>query len=265
MAAVIINDGTFQRSVAAGSTTCEVPFINNGTVKVSLGSLIFEGSYVNPTGTIALAGGTFRTLQPLWLAGGSLTGWGTVSNDVTNSACIRPACSNGVLTINGKLEQRLEGLMEFDLAGNKPGTNQSRLSITGAATLRGTVRVCWSDEYLPSPGTIFPVMTFASRKGEFCCLDNFLLLGLDRHLTPIYSTTNLTLATITAPDPTNVPLRVTVDAAALICWPVEFPGGELYWNTNLAQTNWTLLANVTNRWIEAPPLAREKFFKLVQP
>ena len=262
---LIVNEGVFGKSAGSGSTDCAVTFINNGTVKVSSGTLDFEGAYTNPAGTILLAGGTFRTLSPLWLSGGLLTGWGTLDADVTNAACIRPACSNGVLTINGKCEQLLGGRMEFELAGNQPGTNQSRLNITGAAILRGTVGVVWGEGYVPSPGTSFPVLTFASRKGEFCCFDNFLLLGQGRRLTPVYSATSLTLATIAAPEPTAVPLRVTVEGSALVCWPVEFPGYELYWSPNLSQTNWTLLPGVTNHFLEASPLAREKFFRLQKP
>jgi hypothetical protein len=53
-----------------------------------------------------------------------------------------------------------------------------------------------------------------------------------------------------------------VDGDALISWPAEFTGYELYWSTNLPGTNWTLIPGATNRWIEAQPLAREKFFRL---
>lgn len=261
--AVFINDGTFQRSLVAGSTVCEPPFVNRGTVRVPLGTLSFEGSYTNPIGTIEVCGGTFRLFEPLWLPGGLVTGWGTVIADVTNAACIRPSCSNGVLTISGKFEQLLGGRLEFDLAGNTPGANQSRLNITGTATLRGTVGVRWDEGFEASPGTNFPVMTFASRKGEFCCFDNFILLGQGRRLTTTYGTTSVTLATVAAPEPTSLPFRITVDGGALVCWPVEFSGYELYWSTNFSETNWTLLPGATNRWLESPPLAPEKFFRLM--
>ena len=155
--------------------------------------------------------------------------------------------------------------MEFELAGNVPGTNQSCLNLAGAATLRGTVGVTWGEGYVPAPGTSFPVLGFASCQGGFCCFDNFLLLGQGRQLTSVYSVTNLTLVTIAAPEPATVPLRVTVDGGALVCWPVEFPGYELYWSTNLTPPDWTLLPGATHRLLEAPPLAREKFFRLHQP
>jgi hypothetical protein len=264
-AAIIINDGVFRRSLRSSTVRCEVPIINNGTVEVLTGTLVIEDAFTNSVGTISLAGGTLSMTQPLFLAGGLLTGWGTVWADVTNAATIRPARSNGVLAINGKYEQLLGGRMEFELAGNTPGTDQSRLNIAGTATLRGSIGLHWGEGYLPEPGTDFPVMTFASRQGEFCCFDNFLLLGQGRRLTPVYSATSLTLATSTAPEPTAVPLRVTVEGGALVCWPVEFSGYELYWSTNLSRTNWTLLPDATNHFLESPPLAREKFFRLRKP
>ena len=260
--AVIINDGVFRRSSTSTIVGCGVPIINNGTVEALVGTLAINDAFTNPQGTISLAGGTISMSQPLMLAGGLLVGWGTLDADVTNAATIRPARSNGVLTINGQCEQLLGGHMEFELAGNDPGTNQSRLNIMGAATLRGSIGVFWGGSYVPSPGTNFPVLTFSSRKGEFCCFDNFILLGQGRRLAPVYSVSSLTLTTVATPEPTTVPLRVTVDGSALACWPAEYLGYELYSSTNLNQSSWTLLPSITNHFLEAPPLAREKFFLL---
>ena len=263
--AVIINDGVFRRSSTSTAVVCGVPIINNGMVEALVGTLAINDAFTNPQGTISLAGGTISMNRPLMLAGGLLTGWGTLDADVTNAASIRPACSNGVLTIKGKCEQLLGGRMEFEMAGNDPGTNQSRLNITGAAILRGSIGVLWDQGYVPSPSTNFLVLTFASRKGEFCCFDNFILLGQGRRLAPVYGASSLTLTTVATPEPTSVPLRVTVDGGALVCWPAEFRGYELYWSTNLDQSSWTLLPGVTNHFLEPPPLTKEKFFLLHKP
>lgn len=264
-AAVIINDGVFRRSSTSTTVGCGVPIINNGRMEALAGTLAITDAFANPQGTISLAGGTISLTQPLVLAGGLLTGWGILDADVINAACIRPAGSNGVLTIKGKCEQLLGGFMEFELGDNDPGTNQSRLNITGAARLHGTVGVNWTDGYVPPPGMNFPVLTFDSRQGEFCCFDNFLLLGQGRRLTPVYSATSVTLATIAAPEPTSVPLRLAVEGSALVCWPVEFRGYGLYWSSNLIQTNWTLLPGATNHVLEPPPLAGRKFYRLHKP
>jgi hypothetical protein len=264
----IVNMGVF-RLTTAGTTVCDVPFVNYGGLEVAAGTLQFEGDYTHAAGSLSLGGGVFKMAQtpaqPLYLAAGRLTGWGTVQADVTNAACIQPSSSNGVLTVLGSFAQALGGVLELELAGNLPGANQSRLNITGPARLRGTVTVRWHAGYLPDPGTVFPVVTFASRKGEFCCYDHFLLLGQGRRLEPVYGATSLTLATVAAPEPTAVPLRVTVDGGALICWPAEFTGYTLHWATNLTQPDWTPVPGVTNRWLESPPLAREKFYRLQAP
>jgi hypothetical protein len=84
-------------------------------------------------------------------------------------------------------------------------------------------------------------------------------------LEPVYSTSGLVLSTVAAPEPTRVPLRITVDDSALVCWPVEFTGYELCWSTHLNPSSWTPLPGVTNRFLEAPPLTKEKFFLLRKP
>ncbi|HKI69270.1 MAG TPA: hypothetical protein VKA67_06765, partial [Verrucomicrobiae bacterium] len=91
----------------------------------------------------------------------------------------------------------------------------------------------------------------------------FILLGRGRRLTPTYAPTSLMLSTVAAPEPTEVPLSLTVkDGSALVAWPLEFTGYDLYWSTNLSQTNWMLVSGITNRYLESPPLVPEKFFQL---
>jgi len=50
------------------------------------------------------------------------------------------------------------------------------------------------------------------------------------------------------PGTMNFELGVTAQhPSAIVCWPAEFVGRTLYWNTNLNATHWTLLPGVTNR------------------
>ncbi len=262
--AVFINDGVFRRSLSTSTIRCEVPVVNNGTVEALAGTLEFEDAFDNPSGTISLAGGTVRMTQPLLLAGGLLTGWGTLDADVTNDAVVRPDASNGVLTVQGNYTQTIRGTTEFDLAGNNPGVNQGRLNITGAAKLAGSVGVRLADGFLPNDGMSFPVISFASRTGEYTCLNGFFLLSHERRLLPLYGATALTLATVAAPDPTNVSLKVAFGDAALVCWPAEFTGWSLYWNTNLTFTNWHLVPEATHRFVDTDG-APEKFYRLQRP
>lgn len=262
-AGVIINDGVFRRSSTSTIVGCGVPIINNGTVEALAGTLAITDAFANPQGTISLAGGTISLSQPLLLAGGLLTGWGILDADVTNAAAVRPSRTNGVLTINGHYVQPLAGTVEFELGGHLPGANQSRLAITGNARLSGTLGVRWADGYVPAPGTVFTLMSFASGSGEFAGFDGCYLLGQDRRLVPTCSPTAVTLATVTAPDPTMVPLSVTVqDGSALVCWPLEFTGFHLYRSSNLCSADWTLVTGATNRFLQPPPLPPEQYFRL---
>ena len=264
--ALIINEGIVRKTAGNSTAGCWPRLINNGVVEISSGRLSCAGGFSNPTGTISLAGGTLQNNQPINLTGGLLTRWGSLNATVTNSATVYPSPTNGVLTINGNYVQTLAGITAFELGGNVPAINQSRLNIVGATDLSGCINVEWASGYLPEPGTNFAVMTFVSRVGEFDCHNGFLLLGQGRRLTPVYAPTSLTLSTIAAPEPTEIPLSVTVkSSSALVAWPLEFTGYELYWSTNLGLSSWTLISGATNRWFESPPLAREKYFRLQEP
>jgi hypothetical protein len=267
---VIVNEGTFRKSVGTATTTCQIPFHNFGQVEVNTGTLYFTGSFTDQAGTIALAGGTLQTHYPLALAGGQLTGFGTLkpgslSNPVLTSAATVAPAANGWLTIQGDYEQQLSGTLNFALAGTAPGTNHSQLRIAGDATLAGTIGVTLADGYLPNPGDAFNVMTYEHRAGDFACYNGFLFLGQDRRLLMQYGSTNLSLVTVSLPDPTNVAPRITVEyPAALICWPTEFTGYSLWASTNLNFTNWTVIPGITNRFLDTPML-RERYFRLRQP
>jgi fibronectin-binding autotransporter adhesin len=264
---VVVNEGTFRKSAGASTTTCQIPFFNRGLVEVNTGTLSFTGTtFTDQAGAITLGSGTFQTAQPLALSGGQLTGMGAVKpgTGLTSASRVAPAGSNGVLTVQGDFTQLLPGALEFELGGTAPGTNHSRLNITGSARLSGSIGVRLAPGYLPNPGDSFQVMTFASHTGDFACFNGFLLLGQNRRLQMSYGTTNLTLVTVTAPDPTNVALTVVAQyPSAVVCWPADFAGYGLYWNSNLATTNWTWLPGVTNRHIETN-LAPYKFFRLVK-
>lgn len=130
--------------------------------------------------------------------------------------------------------------------------------------LSRSIAVGLGDAFLPDAGTQFPVMTFASRRGEFTCLNGCFLLGHDRRLLPVYGASNFTLATVGAPDPTNVSLSIGFEDVALVCWPAEFTGWSLYWNTNLSSNGWQLVPGARCLFADTNVVA-EKFYRLHKP
>jgi hypothetical protein len=262
---VIVNEGTFRKAVGAATTLCQIPFRNLGRVEADSGTLNFTGAFTDLGGEIALGGGRVQTIAPLTLSSGRLTGRGTVLNSVLSTGLVRPAVSNGVLRIQGSYTQLLPGTLELELAGTAAGANHSRLEVTGNAAVAGTIGVRLADGYLPAPGDAFNVLAFASHTGDFTCHNGFLFLGQNRRLLKQYAGTSLTLATVSAPDPTDVVLSVGAQqTSAIVCWPTEFVGYSLYAATNLTTPEWTPQPSVTNRYLETP-MASEKFFRLSKP
>ncbi len=261
-----VNEGSFRKSAGAGTTECQVPFLNRGTVDIPSGRLYFSGHYQQPSGDLLLRSGAFRSDQPLNLAGGWLTGWGTVEADLVNAgATIGPSSSNGVITVTGAYTQQIGGTVEFELGGTIPGTNLSHLKINGAAELSGTIAVSILQPYLPVPGDSHPVMSFSSRKGDFVRRNGLILLGHDRRLVTSYGPKTLSLLTVAEPDPTGVVLQIGISGnVALVSWPLEFGGGTLSCSTNLFQPDWVILPAPNNCFLDQP-MAPQKYFRLSIP
>ncbi|MBP8259644.1 MAG: hypothetical protein KA118_08265, partial [Verrucomicrobia bacterium] len=270
-AATVVNEGIVRKTATAGTTAFRVPFYNAGVVEVGTGTLHFASNYHHSgTATILLAGGTMETAGQLLLEGGVLSGWGTLkpgassSGALTSAATIAPA-TNATLAVQGDFTQLMTGTLELALDAPLGGAGPSRLSISGSATLGGVLGVKLANGYLPNPSDTFNGISFHSRAGDFHCFNGFLLLGRDRRFLTQYSATNLALATVAMPDPADPPIRVAAqDGSAIVCWPAEFVGCQLYWSTNIVAPVWTPLPDITHRYIETP-MVPHKFFHLREP
>jgi hypothetical protein len=159
-------------------------------------------SYVDDGGTTILAGG--RLVMPAgYRVRGTLSGSGTVIGAVVNEGIIRPDISTGGLVFQGDYLQAPTGRLGLGIAGPEVG-QFARLTVSGAATLDGTVAVESAGGFLPAEGQDFPVMAFASRKGQFASVEAAAGLGLD----PEYSDAGVTLrtkATVGVPEPIALP------------------------------------------------------------
>ena len=267
---LFVNEGTFRKTAGASTSTCQLSFSNRGRVEVNAGTLSFTGAFTDQAGSIALGGGTLQTAQPFAMSGGVFSGNGMLKPGngtaaaLTSAANVAPA-TNGTLTIQGNYTQMLGGSAEFTLGGTNAGTNHSQLVVSGEAALRGCLNVIWTTNYAANLSDAFKVMKFGSVKGNFDCFSGLLMLGRDLRLVEQFTPTNLALVTVSMPDPTSaVPVVIAQYPTSVVCWPAEFVGYMLYCNTNLNTTNWTLLPDVTNRYLETP-MGPEKYFRLVKP
>src|SRR5262249_53152660 len=103
----------------------------------------------------------------------------------------------GTLTINGNYTQTAGGTLGIDIGGTTTGQfDQLNTQFyqfapaqpTGVATLDGTLNVTLTSGFTPVAGNNFPILTFASRSGDFATKT-----GLSPYFTPVYSANALTL------------------------------------------------------------------------
>ena len=92
--------------------------------------------------------------------GGVIRGGGTINGDVNNSGgVISPGGSPGILNISGSYAQGSTGLLDIELGGTTPGLQYDVLSITGPASLAGTLRLTLVNGYVPVSGDMFTVLS----------------------------------------------------------------------------------------------------------
>ncbi|MGE0758449.1 MAG: LamG-like jellyroll fold domain-containing protein, partial [Pirellulaceae bacterium] len=135
------------------------------------------------------------------LTGGRLGGAGTVAADVQNAgATLSPGNSPELLDITGNYVQGPDATLLLELAGRDPDVPQfDRLRVTGTASLAGTLRVELLNEFEPTPGDTFPVVSSALRSGQFDQLQLPAPGGPGRELAPVYTAQGLTLLARSVP------------------------------------------------------------------
>ena len=184
-----------------GSFTTAGALNNAGGITVSGGStLTVAEAFTQSGGSTALAGGTLTsTTSTVTLTGGLLGGTGTVKGNVSNTGVpISPGATGsvGTLTIQGNYTQGAGGSLNVAIGGPGAGVGYDQLVVTGSASLGGTINISTINGYVPTVGTSFQVLTFASKTGDFQTYNGLYISG-QTGLLPAYlpsgNPTDLTL------------------------------------------------------------------------
>ena len=163
------NQGTLRAMGSGGLSISGDPVTNAGTVLVDAGSTLSRnGTYTQTAGTTTV-NGTLTATGPVDIQSGVLQGTGTVNANVSNAGQVNPGTgtSAGLLTINGTYAQTAGGAFNVEIGGPAAGTDYDRLVVSGAATLTGTINISLTNNFRPTLGSTFTILTFGSRAGDF--------------------------------------------------------------------------------------------------
>lgn len=221
--------GTVQKSSGSGTSTIgatvasDVPLsdmttsvLSGGSVLVLSGTLDFISSisnagtatsqsgvlgltnFVQSAGALQLTGGAIQAYTALTLNGGELTGAGTITGDVTNSAgTVRPGgAAAGTLTITGVYSQGASATLAIDLGGTVAGTSHDQLAVTGSVQLDGTLSVTLINGFTTPFSTNFPVIAHGGSTGAFATFSGDTAL-----LTTVYNANSTELQSAPPPPP----------------------------------------------------------------
>src|SRR5262249_53350246 len=127
------------------SFTAVSGFSNAGTLTVGSGGTFTEtGTYTQSASTAGTAVNRALTTtnSTAALGGGTLQGTGHITANVSNSGgTVSPGNSPGCMTITGNYTQGAGGTLSIEIAGTTACTQYDQLTVTGTATLGGTLNV----------------------------------------------------------------------------------------------------------------------------
>lgn len=171
--ATLYNNGTLIKSAGAGVSTINNHFRNAATLEIQTGAIALYGGYnlthVQTAGQTLLSGGNLHlTSGAVYdVQGGDVTGSGAIIGDLANNAgAVRPGLTTGILAIDGNYNQATSATLAIELAAVDPAANDL-LTITGVASLGGTLAITPINGFVPPPGATFVVLTAATLTGTF--------------------------------------------------------------------------------------------------
>jgi hypothetical protein len=188
---------------------------NTGLIEIRRGALRLASQLTLAAGELRLNGGQLeldrdisRPVPPLVLAGGVLTGSGSITftNDnnairvLTNDAAIiRPGLPIGTLVVSDGLELRSGSVLEIDLAGTTAGMTHDQLNVVVRANLGGTLRISLREGFVPALGQEFVILTCGNRAStQFATIEG-TNIGPDRKLSVVYESRRVLLRCVAGP------------------------------------------------------------------
>ena len=198
--------------VAGGQTfTSAGTFTNQGAITIGKGSVFTVGEgglYVQNSGRTTVNGelttsstddsGFEPAAISVKISRGSLFGsGGRVAASVSSSGTVTPGVSGtspGKLTITGTYQQNAVGALDTNIGGASAG-QFGVLNVAGTATLGGTLNISLLNNFVPTVGATFEILTAKQVKGTFATV-NGTAINSSEHFTVTYNSDNVTLTVV---------------------------------------------------------------------
>ena len=236
------------------SLTVSGALANSGTVTVNAGTLQ-PTSYSQSAGTTTVAAGAglragSAGAGAITIAGGSLTGNGSVIGVLGGGGSVVPGSGSGPLGVAGSYTPGAAASLNIGIRGpTAPGTDFGQLTVSGAAHLAGTLALSTSPTFTPTVGSTYVVLSAGSISGTFGTVTGQVDQAAGVYYSVSYTATSVVLtvsalptlsvgsAPITAPTSGTSTLNVPVTLSA----PSPFPTTVTYATVNgtaVAGTNY---------------------------
>ncbi|MFM8546188.1 MAG: LEPR-XLL domain-containing protein, partial [Betaproteobacteria bacterium] len=159
----------------------------------------------SPSGSLLNLNSPSEQGQSLALNQGyTLLGTGVWDGPLNNGGVVAPGESPGILTVQS-FEQQASGKLKIEIGGLTPGAGQpqvldgyDRVAVSGEAKLAGTLSLDFINDFRPTAGQVFDVMTWSSRQGVFTSYTG-LYAGNGIFLKPLYEANRLRLVATPLP------------------------------------------------------------------
>jgi hypothetical protein len=164
----LTNLGTITLNTANTTTLGAAGFSNAGTVDISGTSTLSANTDYDQTGGLTTVDGALLLNgHTLNLNGGTLNGMGTITGALVNAATVSPGHAPGILSITGNYTQAAAGTLDLTINGDTAGTQYSRLNVSGATSLAGTLNVSFGAGFHPLLGDSLDILNYGSYSGGF--------------------------------------------------------------------------------------------------
>jgi len=216
------NTGSLTLAGDAALTTAASNFSNSGTVDVATGSTLTIGGTTNSynqtagkttvdgtlTGAVNLTGGTIQgagTLKGNVSVGGTGT---TPTLNVGNSGLA------GLLKITGTYTQLSTGTLNVAIGGLTSGTQYSKLTISGAASLSGKLTVNMINGFVPAVGKTFTILSAKSITGTFST--QYIVINSSEYFAVTYTATGVVLKVDSGTPPAGPDTSLSAAVVAVV-------------------------------------------------